>query len=130
MTAIPRRGFEQTEFEIRMKRIQTRMSDAQMDVILLTTEPDVRYFTGFFTQFWESPTRPWFVLLPLSGKPIAIIPEIGAAGMAATWIEDIHTWPAPRPDDDGLSLLKRIIKELPRRHGRLGVPLGHETFLR
>jgi Xaa-Pro aminopeptidase len=101
-----------------------------MDAILLTTEPDVRYFTGFFTQFWESPTRPWFVLLPLDGKPIAIIPEIGAAGMASTWVEDIHTWPAPRPNDDGISLLNSVIEALPRKFSRLGVPLGHESFLR
>ena len=84
MHPIPARGFEQLEFEARMARAQDRMRRAGMDAILLTTEPDVRYFTGFFTQFWESPTRPWFVVLPLDGKPIAVIPEIGAAGMAGT----------------------------------------------
>ena len=95
MLPMPKRGFEQAEFEIRMRKVQARMRVEKMDVILLTTEPDVRYFTGFFTQFWESPTRPWFVLLPLEGKPIAVIPEIGAGGMAGTWVEDIHTWPSP-----------------------------------
>ncbi len=113
-----------------MSRVQARMRDARMDAILLTTEPDVRYFTGFFTQFWESPTRPWFVLLPLTGKPIAVIPEIGAAGMAATWIDDVRTWPAPKPGDDGVSLLQAAIAELPRRFSRLGVPLGHESCVR
>ena len=29
--------------------------------------------------------------------PIAIVPEIGAPGMAVTWVHDIRTWPAPRP---------------------------------
>ncbi|MFQ5755659.1 MAG: M24 family metallopeptidase [Acidiferrobacterales bacterium] len=130
MLAVPRRGFDQSEFEARTQRVQKRMQAKQMDAILLTTEPDVRYFTGFFTQFWESPTRPWFVLLPLDGKPIAVIPEIGATGMAATWVEDIHTWPAPRPEDDGISLLQDVIGALPRKFGRLGIPLGHESFLR
>ena len=46
------------------------------------------YFSGFHSQFWESPTRPWFLIVPLEGRPIAVIPEIGAAGMAATWVED------------------------------------------
>lgn len=101
-----------------------------MDAILLTTEPDVRYFTGFFTQFWESPTRPWFVLLPMDGKPIAVIPKIGAAGMASAWVEDIHTWPAPRPDDDGISLLRDVIGGVPWKFSRLGVPLGHGSVLR
>lgn len=130
MLPTPKRGFDIAEFEIRLQKVQARMRAQKMDVILLTCEPDVRYFTGFFTQFWESPTRPWFILLPLQGKPIAVIPEIGAAGMAATWVEDIHTWPAPRPGDDGISLLRDIILQLPRRFGRIGVSLGHESILR
>ena len=130
MRPIPDRGFDQSEFESRMQRVQARMLEARMDAILLTTESDVRYFTGFFTQFWESPTRPWFVLLPVAGKPIAVIPEIGAAGMAGTWVEDIRTWPAPRPEDDGISLLRDVIGALPGRFSRLGVSLGHESLLR
>lgn len=130
MLPTPKRGFDIAEFEIRLHRVQARMRAQKMDVILLTSEPDVRYFTGFFTQFWESPTRPWFILLPLQGKPIAVIPEIGAAGMAATWVEDIHTWPAPRPGDDGINLLRDRILQLPRRFGRIGVSLGHESILR
>ncbi len=130
MRPIPDRGFEKAEFDHRMQMIQARMRQEKIDVILLTTEPDIRYYTGFFTQFWQSPTRPWFVLLPLDGKPVAVIPEIGAAGMAGTWVEDIHTWPAPRPDDDGISLLHKIIQALPQRFARIGIPLGHESFLR
>lgn len=130
MSQTPPRGFPEVEFEIRMARAQKAMLDLQLDAILLTTEPDVRYFTGFFTQFWESPTRPWFVLLPADGRPIAVIPEIGKAGMEATWVEDIRCWPAPRPADDGISLLREAIMGLPRRFGRLGVPLGHESHLR
>ena len=37
------------------------MREQRIDAILLTTEPEVRYVTGFFTQFWESPTRCWLV---------------------------------------------------------------------
>ncbi len=130
MPSVPSRGFLTTEFEARMQRVQAAMHAARLDAVLLTQEPDVRYFTGFFTQFWESPTRPWFVLLPLSGKPIAVIPEIGAAGMAATWVDDMRTWPSPRPEDDGVTLLRAAIQDLPRAYGRLGVPVGHESALR
>ena len=130
MIQTPPRGFPEVEFEIRMARAQKAMLEQQLDAILLTTEPDVRYFTGFFTQFWESPTRPWFVVLPAEGRPIAVIPEIGKAGMEATWVEDIRCWPAPRPQDDGISLLREAIMGLPRRFGRLGVPMGHESHLR
>jgi Xaa-Pro dipeptidase len=126
----PARGFVLAEFEGRCRRAQRLMAAAEIDALLLTSEPELRYFTGFHSQFWESPTRPWFLVLPSKGKPIAVIPEIGVAGMAATWIEDIRSWPAPRPGDDGISLLSATLAEVTRRHGRLGVPLGHETHLR
>ena len=130
-TAIaPARGFEQAEFEARCERAQRRMRDLEIDAMLLTTEPQLRYFTGFLTQFWHSPTRPWFLLLPLTGKPIAVIPSIGVAGMSLTWIDDIRSWSSPQPGDDGISLLLQTIRELPRRFGRLGATLGIESILR
>jgi len=90
----------------------------------------VRYFTGFLTQFWQSPTRPWFLLLPATGKPIAVIPTIGVAGMQQTWIDDVRSWSSPQPEDDGISLLLSAIRELPGRFGRLGLTLGAESHLR
>ena len=41
------------------------MADARLDALFLTSETDVRYFTGYLTRFWESPTRPWYLLVPL-----------------------------------------------------------------
>ena len=126
----PQRGFTQSEFETRTQRAQRMMHDLKIDAMLLTTEPNVRYFTGFFTQFWLSPTRPWFLLVPLEGKPIAVIPTIGVVGMLDTWIDDVRSWSSPQPGDDGISLLTNTIRELPKRFGRIGVPLGPESFLR
>ena len=101
MIVPPKRGFAKSEFERRTARAQEIMHRHAFDALLLTAPPNVRYFTGFDTQFWESPTRPWFVVVPLSGAPIAVIPEIGGAEMATSWLKDIRTWPAPRPEDDG-----------------------------
>jgi len=126
----PRRGFTPAEFERRTQRAQAIMRDHSLDALLVTAPPNVRYFTGFDSQFWESPTRPWFVVVPSEGKPIAVIPEIGAPEMAQTWIEDIRTWPAPRPEDDGTSLLASTIAGLPNRFGRLGAELGREMSIR
>ena len=126
----PPRGFSLSEFEHRLTRAQHLMAKLGIDAIFLCTEPEVRYFSGFLSQFWESPTRPWFLVLPLEGLPIAVIPEIGLSGMQATWIEDIRTWPAPRPEDDGLSLLTQVFSELPKRFGQIGALLGHEFYLR
>ncbi|OIN12312.1 M24 family metallopeptidase [Oceanisphaera psychrotolerans] len=127
---IPSRGFNQQEFEQRTIRAQKVMHDMKLDAMIFTTEPNVRYFTGFHSQFWQSPTRPWFVVVPAEGKPIAIIPEIGAKGMSQTWIDTVITWPAPRPEDDGISLVANTLNTLPNRHGRVGATLGIESHLR
>lgn len=130
MHKTPPRNFPRDEFETRTANAQRAMRGARLDALLFTTEPNVRYFSGFFTQFWESPTRPWYLLLPASGMPVAVIPEIGAAGMARTWVEDIRTWPSPRPQDEGLSLLTQCIAALPKKFSRIGMMLGAESMLR
>jgi Xaa-Pro aminopeptidase len=103
------------------------MARAGLGALLLTTEPDFRYFSGFLTRFLESPSRPWFLIVPAVGKPVAVIPSIGAVLMGAAWIEDIRTWPAPYPEDDGVSLLAATLCDI---GGPVGVPSGDETVLR
>ena len=118
--------FPPAEFEARVTNAHKAMHAAGIDALLLTTEAEVRYFTGFRTAFWQSPTRPWFVVLPMGAKPIAIIPEIGAALMRETWVEDIRTWAAPHAIDDGLSLLSDAL----RAARVIGMPMGRESSLR
>lgn len=126
----PARGFPEAEFATRTEKVQALMAQQGLDGILLLTEPEVRYFSGFHTLFWQSPTRPWFLFVPAQGKPIAIIPEIGAELMRQTWIDDIRTWSAPAPTDDGISLLTELLSPLAASGGRLGMLKGHETNLR
>lgn len=126
----PPRGFPAAEFEARTGRAQAMMGEAGFDALLLTTEPEVRYFTGYLTQFWQSPTRPWFLIVPAAGKPVAVIPTIGAECMARTWIDEIRTWPAPRPADEGVALLAETLCEFAGAAARVGLPQGPETHLR
>lgn len=130
MSGLPPRGFTLSEFQRRALGAQTLMLDRGLDALLLTTEFDVQYFTGFFTPFWQSPTRPWFVVLPVAGDPIAVIPSIGEATMSETWVTDIRTWSAPQPADDGISILSEALAGTSGPNGRIGVPLGHETHVR
>ena len=106
------------------------MAEAGLEALLLTTDPEIRYFSGFMTPFWYSPTRPWFLIVPRRGKPVAVIPEIGRIRMAETWIDDIHAWPAPRPADDGVSLLGDRLHALCPTGGAIGLPMGPESHLR
>ena len=124
------RGFPKAEHRARVARAQAAMAEAGLAALLLTTEPEVRYVTGFLTRFWESPTRPWFVVVPAAGDPVAVIPAIGAPLMATTWISDIRTWRAPDYTDDGVSLLADTLREVARADGAIGVPSGGETHLR
>ena len=130
MIEMPMRGFPNSEFEARTRAVQTGMAAQGMDGLLLMTEPELYYFSGFQTLFWQSPTRPWFLFIPAAGKPIAVIPEIGAELMRRGWIEDVQTWSAPQPEDDGISLLTELLSPLAAKGARLGVMKGHETLLR
>ena len=126
----PPRGFPAAEFESRTARAQARMAEAGVGALLLTTEPELRYFTGYLSQFWQSPTRPWFLVLPAAGKPIAVIPAIGAECMGRTWVDDIRTWSSPRPEDEGVTLLAQTLHEVAGEAPRIGVSRGPETHLR
>ncbi|MFT5067240.1 MAG: Xaa-Pro aminopeptidase [Yoonia sp.] len=120
--------FPASEYKARTARAQAMMADRGIDALLLTTEPEVRYFTGYLTRFWESPARPWFLVVPASRDPVAVIPTIGAALMGRTWIKDIRTWRAPDYDDDGVGLLATTLRELGA--AKVATPMGLETHLR
>lgn len=123
--------FTRAEFERRVERTRALMTAARLDALLVTAEPNMEYLAGFTTQFaWNTPARPWYFVLPRAGRAMAIIPEIGASNWRATsWVEDVRTWPSPRPANEGLDLLSRALLSVRRTHGRFGAELGPETRL-
>lgn len=48
------RGFNLAQYEFRTLKAQQLMQQHELGALLLTTETNVRYFTGFLTRFWES----------------------------------------------------------------------------
>ncbi len=124
------RGFSTSEFEQRLMRAQKIMKSNKLDGLLITTPQNIRYFTGYDSQFWESPTRPWFVVVPASGKPIGIVPEIGESEFKKTWLDEIKTWPSPRPEDEGISLVKSTLDDLQNTFGQIGAEFGKEMAVR
>ena len=99
----PERGFPKAEFEQRLAVVQAAMAADDIDVLLLTQEHDIRYITGFMTPFWQSPTRPWFVVVPKSGLPKAVIPTIGREVMKRCFTDVVHCFAAPSNTDDGIA---------------------------
>lgn len=118
--------FTPLEFQNRFDKAQCLMHQKNIDVLFLCTEAEIRYFTGFRTLFWQSPTRPWYLIVPQTGAPKAIIPEIGADLMAKTWIDNIETWSSPHKEDDGISLLIKTLSQ----YKTIGIPAGRESHIR
>ena len=107
------------------------MTREKLDGLLVTSETNVEYLSGFTTQFaWNTPSRPWYFVLPRNGRGVAIIPEIGLSNWQSTsWVEDVLTWPSPRPENEGLDLLAATVGGLRKRFGAIGVELGPESRL-
>ena len=128
------RGVPTSELQSRLTRAQAHMEEHQIDSILLTTEQDFFYFTGLPSRFWNSPTRPFFLLVPREGpRPVAVIPSIMKHCIVSrTWMsgEHVHCWAAPQPEDDGVTLLAQTIAGLPRKFHRVGFQMGLETCVR
>ncbi len=130
MSELTPRGFPVDEFEARVSKAQAEMHAQEMDGIVLSTPQNFRYFSGFNSQFWESPTRPFFLVIPREGKPIGVVPSIGGPALETTWITEIKTWAAPCPEDDGVSLMDSVLSSLPRRFGKIGWEMGRESVIR
>ncbi|HEY7141154.1 MAG TPA: aminopeptidase P family N-terminal domain-containing protein, partial [Methylomirabilota bacterium] len=126
--AAPGWEFPPEEYRRRVDAVRRRMAALAIDCLFLTSEKNIRYLTGFHSQTWVSPTRPRYVLLPLEGEPVAVVPTSNVPGVrATTWLEDVRTWPAPRPADDGVSLVIDALRSLAGPRGRVAAEIGPET---
>mgnify|MGYP001173133404 CR=1 FL=1 len=124
------RGFENSEFENRVKKARILMDKNHIDLLLITSPHNFRYFSGLDSYFWESPTRPWFLLIPINNNPVAVVPSIGQTALEKTWIKNVLTWQSPNPNDEGVSVLKETILQLIPNKGNIGCELGLESHLR
>lgn len=124
------RGFSTTEFEERLARARLLMQEKKFEMLLITSQHNFRYFTGFDSYFWESPTRPWFLLLSLNQNPIAIVPSIGKIALQKTWIKNVKTWQSPNPNDEGVTILQDTILSIQSNKCSIGCEIGKESHLR
>src|SRR5689334_23360395 len=106
------------------------MTAASLDAVLITSEANFRYFSGFASQTWVAPTRPRYLILPRTAEPIAVVPTSNVKGMCDTTpVKDVRSWQAPRPQDDGISLVLSALRDCTSRFGTIGAELGHESRL-
>ena len=81
MREIIMRGFDNLEYKERVNRVLKLMEKSNLEMLLITSPQNFRYFTGLDSYFWESPARPWFLLISQSNDPIAIVPSIGVTAL-------------------------------------------------
>jgi len=124
------RGFNTAEYEERLRKARLLMQEKNLEMLLVTSPHNFRYFTGFDSYFWESPTRPWFLLLSLNQDPVAIIPSIGVTALQKTWIQNIKTWQSPNPNDEGVTMLQDAILSVQSHKCSIGCEMGMESHLR
>ena len=122
-------SFPKEEYLKRLDNIHKKLENENIDAIVITSPANFRYFSGLDSNFWESPTRPWFLIISKNGKIKALVPSIGLSAIESTFIKDIEVWQSPNPKDEGTSLLKKIIKTF-QKNSNIGFELGMETYLR
>ena len=121
--------FPKEEFTNRISKIQENLDKENFEAIIITSPSNFRYFSGLDSNFWESPTRPWFLVISKKNPIKAIIPSIGVTALEKTLIKDIEVWQSPNPNDEGVTLLKKTIKNFPI-NSKIGFELAFESHLR
>jgi Xaa-Pro dipeptidase len=121
--------FPKEEYEGRHARVREEMRRRGMEALLVTSEPNYRYLSGHYTQFWINPTRQRSMVLPLQGEPFVVVGSIEVGRVKwQTWITDIrHTSGPPRDfgfADQTTDLIAEGLRERGLGNARIGTELG------
>ncbi len=120
--------FTAAEYELRIERVRALMTQEKLDAVVITSEFNHRYLTGFTTQFWRSPTRPWYFILPRQGDPVVVVPSQGVENTVRTsWVETVLTFPSPNPDNEGIDVVVDQLRRCQATFGRIGFEIGRES---
>ena len=82
--------FPKEEFTNRISRVQESLEKENIEAIIVTSPSNFRYFSGLNSNFWESPTRPWFLIISQKDPIRAIIPSIGSTALEKTIVKNIE----------------------------------------
>ncbi len=87
-------AFSKNEYQRRLEKCQKEMKDACIDVLLLTSEKNIYYLSGYRTSLLRNSNFRLFSLMIFqTGEPVLIVPnlEIGAARIMS-WFKDVRFW--------------------------------------
>lgn len=118
---------ENEEYRARIEKLRSRMSQQNLDAVLLGTGMNLQYFSGFPSPH-RNVARPFFLLIPVRSDPI-LLSHTGLADECKrlSVIDDVRVY-------EGLShapvkMLGDLLKEAGVHAGRVGMELGFEQTL-
>lgn len=80
-------------FEDRLKRFQQRLSDAAIDVAIITDDDNVYYLTGYYDYLHMEFGRPTILVVPKDGPTLLVTPTIDLnSATAAAHVDRIAAW--------------------------------------
>ncbi len=121
--------FGEQEYMDRLTRVTAEMKRSSIDALLLTTEENTRYFSGFRMITWDSKvSRPGSLVITQDGHA-ALVCACGGyyTALATTMIEDVRPW-----DRFGRRSQQRtvpeaivaVLREFGVERGRIGLEMG------
>ncbi len=122
-------GFAAAEYRQRYERLQAALGTLDADALLVTSEANFNYFTGYIAAHpWVSFSRNLIAILPREGDPLLIVPaSLEGQAREQSWIEEIRTY-----DTIGaapVATMAAAFHELGLAAGRIGTELGYEQRL-
>jgi len=111
----------------RADHLRSRMADAQLDALLLTTGDNLRYVSGYPSPARSGP-RPFIFILPIDHDPVFIV-HSGREAEAQTlsWAQDIRTY--YRLSRAPVETIAVALRDCGLDGARVGVEIGTEQCM-
>ncbi|GAA3728676.1 hypothetical protein GCM10022239_01790 [Leifsonia bigeumensis] len=117
--------FPRDEYERRTHRAQELMAVDGLDVVVLTSQENVEYFSGFQTGHWNSKSFPTAALvLHRTKDPILVIAQFfSGTAFSTTWVDHLMTFNEPHAAPREYA---RVLVEAVRTLGGATATIGFE----
>ncbi len=118
--------FTKEEFASRIENCRANMEEAGMSGMMVSAEANINYYSGYRTHApWTTFTRPMFLFIPMTGKPVLytqtfVTPEAAIKSFGCD-SRNFDSLLGPTAQE-----LYQIMEELHMAPGKIGLELGHE----
>lgn len=126
-------------YEARWTALRKEMKRKDIGALIVASEPELHYLTGFRPPLFVSSARPWFAVLGLDGRAVLGVARLAEReALAAPSMPAVETWTSPAPHE-GRDVLFDLISRCGGEgaiacalgdHTRLGLPAGWLNDLR